>query len=64
MLYRNSAAASPLEAHRLDSLAMFYTSIGDGKEGVRAFLEKRPPQFSAQASAMPPFFAPWLDERA
>ena len=43
---------------------MFYTSIGDGKEGVRAFLEKRPPQFSAQASAMPPFFAPWLDERA
>ena len=64
MLYRNSAAPSPLEAHRLDSLAMFYTSIGDGKEGVRAFLEKRPPQFSAQASAMPPFFAPWLDERA
>ena len=40
MLYRNSALSSPLEAHRVDSLAMFYTSIGDGKEGVQAFLEK------------------------
>ncbi|MNE04040.1 2,3-dehydroadipyl-CoA hydratase [compost metagenome] len=30
MLYRNSAQAHPLEAHRIDSLAMFYTSIGDG----------------------------------
>ncbi|MEU1525442.1 crotonase/enoyl-CoA hydratase family protein [Nocardia rhamnosiphila] len=47
MMYRNSAAASPLEAHRVDSLAMFYTSIGDGKEGVRAFLEKRAPRFTA-----------------
>ena len=41
LLYRNSAAADPLEAHLSDSLAMFYTSIGDGKEGVAAFLEKR-----------------------
>ncbi len=64
MMYRNSAAPSPLDAHCVESLAMFYTSIGDGKEGVQAFLGKRPPQFSAQASAMPPFFAPWLDEHA
>ena len=41
LLYRNGAAADPLEAHLSDSLAMFYTSIGDGKEGVAAFLEKR-----------------------
>jgi len=61
MMYRNSAAPSPLEAHRIESLAMFYSSIGDGKEGVQAFLDKRPPGFSASASEMPPFFAPWSD---
>ena len=44
MMYRNSAQPHPVEAHRIDSLAMFYTSIGDGKEGVRAFLEKRDPR--------------------
>jgi enoyl-CoA hydratase/carnithine racemase len=61
MLYRNSAQPHPLEAHRIDSLAMFYASIGDGKEGVRAFLEKRAPKFTANTSQMPPFYAPWID---
>jgi enoyl-CoA hydratase/carnithine racemase len=56
LIYRNSAAENPLEAHLADSLAMFYTSIGDGKEGVAAFLEKRPPSFSGQASALPRIF--------
>ncbi|KRF10889.1 crotonase/enoyl-CoA hydratase family protein [Nocardioides sp. Soil796] len=58
MMYRNSAAAHPLEAHRVDSLSMFYTSIGDGKEGVAAFLDKRDPEFTSKASEMPPFH-PW-----
>jgi enoyl-CoA hydratase/carnithine racemase len=57
MVYRNSAQPHPLEAHRTDSLAVFYTSIADGKEGVAAFNEKRAPRFRAKASAMPPF--PW-----
>jgi enoyl-CoA hydratase/carnithine racemase len=60
MLYRNSAQPHPLEAHRVDSLAMFYTSLGDGKEGVQSFLEKRAPKFEGLASAMPPFY-PWWE---
>lgn len=61
MLYRNSAQPHPVEAHRVDSLAMFYTSIGDGDDGVRAFLDKRDPHFSAKASDMPPFYQEWTD---
>ncbi|TAK83157.1 MAG: enoyl-CoA hydratase [Aquabacterium sp.] len=60
MMWRNSAQPHPLAAHEVDSLAMFYTSIGDGKEGVKAFLEKRPAAFPSKASQMPPFY-PWWE---
>jgi len=59
MMYRNAAQTHPLEAHKVDSLSMFYTSIGSGKEGVQSFRDKRPAEFTERASTdMPPFY-PW-----
>ncbi|MGO1165103.1 MAG: crotonase/enoyl-CoA hydratase family protein [Janibacter sp.] len=61
MLRRNAAQDHPVEAHRVDSLAMFHTSIGDGKEGVAAFLGKRDPEYTSRASQMPAFYDEWVD---
>jgi len=59
MMYRNAAQPHPIEAHKVDSLAIFYASQGSGKEGVASFREKRKPQFKDKASKdMPPFY-PW-----
>lgn len=58
MMRRNSAQPHPIEAHRIDTLSVFYTSQQDGKEGVRSFLEKRDPEYASKASEMPPFY-PW-----
>ena len=58
MIYRNSAFSHPEEAHKVESLAMFYASIHDGKEGVAAFTEKRKPNFISKPSQMPDFY-PW-----
>jgi enoyl-CoA hydratase/carnithine racemase len=59
MMYRNSAQPDPVEAHKVDSLAMFYTSINSGKEGVASFLEKRPANYTDTISKDMPDFYPW-----
>ncbi len=56
MMYRNSAAPHPRVAHRAESLGMFWTSVGDGKEGVASFRDKRDPQFTSVAAQAPDIY--------
>lgn len=61
MMYRNAATSHPIEAHKVDSLAIFYASLKSGKEGVQSFREKRAANFTDKCSVdMPPFY-PWWD---
>lgn len=57
MLMCNPALPHPAEAHKIESLGVFYTSMKDGREGVRAFLDKRDPEFTSKVSTdMPEIF--------
>lgn len=61
MMYRNSAQDHPVEAHKVDSLSIFYTAQTGAKEGIPAFLEKRKADFTDKASSDMPDFYPWWD---
>jgi enoyl-CoA hydratase/carnithine racemase len=51
MMWRMLGASHPMEAHRLDSRAMFHRGrSADVKEGIASFLEKRPAKFGETVS--------------
>ncbi len=63
MMWRMLGAAHPMEAHKLDSRAIWSRGAGgDAKEGVMSFLEKRPANYPDRVSTDMPHFAPWMDE--
>jgi enoyl-CoA hydratase/carnithine racemase len=64
MMWRMLGAEHPMDAHRIDSRSIYARgAMADAKEGVSAFLEKRPANFTDRVSSdMPPFF-PWWKER-
>jgi len=63
MLWRMLGASHPMEAHRVDSRAVHYTgSRPDAREGISAFFEKRPAEWSMKVSTDLPDFVPWWDE--
>jgi enoyl-CoA hydratase/carnithine racemase len=63
MLWRNSAQPHPMDAHRVDSRAIYRLSkSADAKEGVQSFLDKRPPAFPGKVSSDMPDFYPWWEE--
>lgn len=61
MLWRMLGAAHPMEAHRADSRAIYERGrSADVREGVTAFLEKRPAQFVDRVSSdLPDVFPEW-----
>ncbi len=65
MIWRMAGADHPMQAHRIDSRAIYSRGrSGDAREGVTSFLEKRPAAYPDRVSnAMPEFF-PWWDEPA
>jgi enoyl-CoA hydratase/carnithine racemase len=51
MMWRMLGASHPMEAHRIDSRAMFHRGrSADVREGIASFLEKREPRFTDTVS--------------
>lgn len=62
MMWRLSSGSNPMEAHKIDSRAIYRLSRGaDAKEGIASFLEKRAPQYPGKVSEDMPDFYPWWD---
>ena len=63
MLWRMLGADHPMAAHKVDSRGIFSTGrSADAREGVTAFLEKRPAAWTLSPRADMPDWYPWWDE--
>ncbi|MCA3254467.1 MAG: enoyl-CoA hydratase/isomerase family protein, partial [Alphaproteobacteria bacterium] len=63
MLWRMAGAEGPMDAHRIDSRAIYSRGrAGDAREGVVSFLEKRPAVYPDKVSENMPDFFPWWEE--
>ena len=63
MLWRLPHEDHPMMAHRIDSRAIYRLGkSADSKEGVKSFLEKRPPDYPDTVTGDMPDFYPWWQE--
>jgi enoyl-CoA hydratase/carnithine racemase len=64
MLWRQLGSPHPMSANRLESQALLALGqLGDAREGVAAFKEKRPAQFPLSVPGdLPDFYPWWTDE--
>ena len=63
MLWRMLGADHPIEAHRMDSRAIWYRGRqADAQEGVQSFLEKRAADYPDKVSSDMPDLDRWFDD--
>jgi len=64
LMWKMLGADHPMEAHILESKVLNWTyGAGDSLEGIKSFLEKRPPKFPMKVSRDMPAFYPWWKQR-
>ncbi len=64
MMWRLMNADHPMEAHKIDSRAIYTLArSADASEGIASFLEKRKPSYPGKVSEDMPAFYPWWEPR-